>query len=540
MNKKIRFTAMVLSLIMMCTLFSGCGKQADTSEQVTLKWVWTMPEQKDSKLVNRVFNEELAKILPNTSVEFIYTTSLTEQWPLWMAGKQSYDLCWSGYTFDMASEIQNGSYTGLAKLIDEYAPNIKADKEEFKDAYASVTVGGEIYAIPCQQPILHQVASLNVPAEYYDCFPTDEMINETNNNYKTTSKAYDLIEKYVKSLIDSGKVKVGNFNIDVLNLLNYFVVRGYDFVGTDIGGAWLCYDSQDKSGKIVNFMETDSYKTFIEYTSKWYDMGWIPDSYALGTTGAATTEILTARKSNSWFGVDEEKGVIHSKNQNGEITDYYVLCDKETALYNGAAIVGSELTYQVIPYTAKNPERAIMLLDLLRDKKGSKGNDLLNLLTYGFEKDSDYAKEYGTYHYTLNKEDPDDPQALGVDYESQPSADSKYGLCFWTTGSSYLCYRPLDVKKGQVAWAKKFLTETKPSLPKTALYQFVADQSKSSNTIEQVNRAITEFNRSLVCGGNGSKNYNAMYQSLISKMGSAGLKDLKKDIQAQADKWMKK
>ena len=126
MNKKIRFTAMVLSLIMMCTLFSGCGKQADTSEQVTLKWVWTMPEQKDSKLVNRVFNEELAKILPNTSVEFIYTTSLTEQWPLWMAGKQSYDLCWSGYTFDMASEIQNGSYTGLAKLIDEYAPNIKA------------------------------------------------------------------------------------------------------------------------------------------------------------------------------------------------------------------------------------------------------------------------------------------------------------------------------------------------------------------------------------------------------------------------------
>ena len=71
MNVKRRILAAIAAATL---LLSGCGAQPvqDTGEeQVTLKWIFLGPgEQRDSQKVWDKFNEELAKYLPNTTVDF--------------------------------------------------------------------------------------------------------------------------------------------------------------------------------------------------------------------------------------------------------------------------------------------------------------------------------------------------------------------------------------------------------------------------------------------------------------------------------------
>ncbi len=538
MKKMKRTVAIVLMALMVLGLFAGCGpSSADLSQEVTLKWVVSYNEQKEADLVHEAFNKELAKLLPNTKVEFIYA-SMKAQWPLWMAGREPLDISCT-FGLDISQEIDNGSYLELDDLIAEYAPNIQKEKEILTKAYGSATVDGSLYAIPNEQPLLHQSASLDMKAKYYPYFPVDEMVAETNANYKTTEKVYQLIEQYVNKLLAENLVEKGRFVLDVQNMLTNLATRGYDFVGNTMGtGAWLCYDSKDPNAKVMSFMQTEEYKMFIRYTSKWYDMGWIPDSYGLSQGGVALEEVLTAKKVNNWYNIDDPRGVRYEKDADGNVTNYYVLTDKEDAIFNGANIIGSELTYVTIPFTSKNPERAMMLLNLLHDEPGTEGNKLLNLLCYGFEKDSEYAKEYGTYHYTLDTTVEGIPVANAVDYTVQATGQSKYGIPHWVVGNVYKTYRTPNILDGQIEWAMNFTTEVEPALSKTALYGFSANLSPVSNNVNQVTRALSEYLNTLSLGGGGAAKYTENYNKMIDKMNAAGLEKVIKEVQSQADKFM--
>ncbi len=531
--------AVLMASVLMLGLLAGCGpKEVDMNEPVTLKWVLSWNEQKEFDKVAEAFNKELAKLLPNTTVEFVHA-SMKKQWPLWMAGREPIDISCT-FGLDISQEIDNGSYMELDELISQYAPNIQKERDVLTKAYGSATVDGSLYAIPNEQPLLHQSASLDMKAKYYPYFPVDEMVAETNANYKTTDKVYQLIEQYVNTLISEGLVTKGSFVLDVQNMLVNLATRGYDFVGNTMGsGAWLCYDSKDASGKIVSFMQTKEYKMFIDYTAKWYDWGWIPDSYGLSQSGVALEEVLTAKKVNNWYNIDDPRGVRYEKDADGNVAYYYVLTDKEDALYNGANIIGSELTYLTIPFTSENPERAMMLLNLLHDEVGSEGNKLLNLLVYGFEKDSEYAKEYGTYHYTLTESENDIPLANGVDYTVQATGQSKYGVAHWVVGNVYLTYRTPNILDGQIDWAMNFTTQVEPTLRKTALYGFAANLSNVNNQVNQVSRALSEYQNTLSLGGGGTAKYMENYSKMIDKMNSAGLQQIIDEVQKQANEHMK-
>ena len=72
-----------------------------------------------------------------------------------------------------------------------------------------------------------------------------------------------------------------------------------------------------------------------------------------------------------------------------------------------------------IPCTAKNPERAMQLINLLHS---SKGQDLFRLLVYGIEGE----------HYTVNE----DGTVTFANPNGRESADSTYGLSDWAVGSN--------------------------------------------------------------------------------------------------------
>ena len=506
----------VLVLLLCLSAFAGCGSEADTSKQVTLKWILFNAEQKDAQVVLKEVNKQLETLLPNTQLEIIYETSLGSKWSMLMAAKEEYDIAWTGYTLDMNDAVNGGTYTALNDLVEEYAPNIQKEQEVFVEEYKSGTYNGELYAIPNQQPILHQTSYFSVPAEFVEYFPADEFLTECQSNYKTTEKVYQLLESYFSKVKASGKV--GNMTIDPLNFFLAIVTRGYDWVGSKKDGAWLCYDVRDESGTITNFMLTDAYKLYIKYAASWVEKGYIAEDYLVGASGY--TEIGTAQITQMWYGLDEEKGVRYVKNADGVIEDYLYLTDTTDTMFNGSSIFGSDMTYTVIPYTAKNPERAMMLIDLLRSEEGT---DLLNTIIYGIE---------GT-HYDLVGD-----CAYGKDYTIQATSTSVYGIPHWIVGNVFLCYRTPNILEGQKEYAMDFIQNVKPTLYKTALYGFRPETQSVALQISQVNRALSEYHQSLIAGSLGNA-YMASYNELINKMKAAGLDALLENMNKQAQDYMK-
>lgn len=521
-----RIACIVFCLLMVLSVFAGCGdKGADMSKEVTLKWVIQQGEQKDANEVLGLINDKLGELLPNTKLEFVWEPNMASKWSMWMAAKTKYDLAWTGYTFDMMSECLNDSYTDLTDLVEEYGPNIQEEMKEFEKAYTSSKVDGRLYAIPNVQPILHQSNWLGIDAKFWPYFPVDEFLQECHNNPKTTEKVYQLYEQYLVDLTEAGLITPGTCSIDVQNFFLPVATRGYDWVAATKAGAWLCYDAFDEDAKIVNFMQTDAYKLFIKYAARWFEMGYISEDY-LATGQPTGVGIGGGNVTEMWYGLDEERGVRHMKDENGNLVRYYVLMDDVDNMFLGTTIVGSEKTYTVIPYTSENPERAMMLLDLLHSEEGV---DLLNLIIYGEE----------GKHYTKEQSEDGDYVVHGNGYIEQPDSGDAYGIPHWIIGNVFDCYRTPNILDGQKEWAMDFIQNADKNLHKTKYYGFAADVSDITYKISQIKTTISEYHETLICGALTTAEYEKEYNNFMSKMEAAGINDVIAEVQKQADEFVK-
>ncbi|MDO4742468.1 MAG: hypothetical protein Q4B04_00325 [bacterium] len=531
-----RLFALVLVLVLALSV-SACGGtklaslEDDPDKKVELVWATTHLGHQDDEIVWKQFNKNLQKLLPNTTVDFIELNA--ENWSNWMAAKKQIDIAWTGYSFDMKSLITNRSYLGLNKLIDMYAPNIQAEREEWVDAYYSGTVDGELYAIPNQQPLLKQSVGLEIPYSCYDSFDVDAFLSEAHNNYHTTQKMIDLLDSYMaelhaKKLVDTDTV---GWNPET-SVFYALVNRGYESV-SDL----LSYDVWTDDVKVIANYELPQEKMVQKLLQSWYQKGWLKADYV--TTG---NNINGSRKApinftltNNWIQADE-RGIKVNMDKYGEPESYTLYLDKIEQGYNGVSTIGSEATYLAIPFTSHNPGRAIKLIDLLRSERGTEANDLLNLLVYGFEKDSEYAAEYGTYHYTLGDGTEENADcAYGVDYTIQADSNCIYGIPHWVVGNVYLTYRTPNIVSGQVEDALNYQLNVKPTLRKTPLYKFRPDTSKLGDLIANIENARSNAGKLTT---KNDAEFETTYEKMIKDCETAGMTEYKENIQKQVDEYI--
>ncbi|MBQ2236602.1 MAG: DUF3502 domain-containing protein [Clostridia bacterium] len=541
MFKKICSVCLALFMILgiaLCT--AGCG-----DSKVKLIWAGSTLGNEESEMVFEAFNKELQSVKGFENVEIDFQKQDTTNWQLWMASNTQIDIAWTGYSYDIETEINNGSYTALDEYItEENTPNIYAEKQEYSADYASGSYKGKQYLIPNQQPIANLSNILKIPVELKDYMNIDGVLNECHSNKKTTEKVYQYIDEYLAAVTKAHAIDTDTVAkyIDIQGIFKFVATRGYEFIGGDLTGAWLCYDEEDPSAKIVNFMETDAYRLFLKYAAKWYNDGYVsPNVLVNGSESGSRSPVLNAHSTGMWYATEnpelgEERGVTYAIETddagNKFITMYNLLLETPEQDWQGVSTLGSEKTYLCIPYTSKNPEIAIKLLDLLRAPVGEKGNDLLNLLVYGFEENSKYAEEYGTYHYTLEGD-----CAYGVDYYAQPDSSCKYGIAHWFVGNVFKTYRTPNIQAGQGDYVKKYETVDRLTHKETALCGFRVDLSEYSNVIANIQTIINEYNDTLICGIDGS-NYNATYDEMMSKINGADLAKVKEAVQSQADKYI--
>lgn len=512
----------ILLVVLMVAGLAGCGKGAASNGKDVLVWAMPLTEQDDSQMVWKEVNKKLEELMPGTEIEFMLDSSMSSKWALWMAGKTQVDIALSGYTNDLASEINKKSFYELNDLIDEYAPTVKKEWEAYDSYYKTGMNGDKLYAIPNIQIHINDEVFVNVPAYLSKYLDTAGLQKLAKENPTTTEAFYVLLDKYLQEArkhVDT-KTTVGMIS-GVDHFYRNFVKRGYEFVGGN--NSLLCYKVSDPNVKIIDFHETEEYKTYIKYAAKWNKEGLISKDILTGDDGIGNLLGILAANITNFRQYDKNNdGIIDGNSGEGQTNlDYKVSVTPKEQKYSGTSVIGSLKTYCSIPRTAAHPEKAMQLIELLRTEKGK---DLLNLICYGIE---------GTHYEKI-----DENVIKAFDYEGQATSNSKYGLSNWMVSNMfnmYVCY-PYDLNT--LENAKTFFNEELPELRKTPVYGLVFDNSSMENELAQMTAANDEFELQLIGGANNG--YEETYQKMQKKIKAAGISKVIDEYQKQANSFMKK
>jgi len=556
-----KMLALLLALVMITSVFAGCdnAQPAETTapktdtqpnketdppetepqlEPVTLQWYVFSTEKEGSKDVEEAFNAKLATVLPNTKVEFTFGgtgNTYSTNWPLELAAEKVMDLAWGGYKTNFLQDTKDGNLLPLDELIAQYAPHIQADKETFAKQYATAVYDGQTYGIPCIQPVMKTTQHINFDAEFYNKYlDADAFLKEIRSTSKLTYKMLDIIENGIKAAIADGYIKLGDLDYTMPDGM-LFATRGYVQLGEEKYHLW--FDPEAANPVPMHMYELPEVQMLIDRYAKWYDAGWYTDAEILATLPAyQKIDISHSVVYNSaWVNADEN-GVIFNDNTDRRDT-VTVLLQTENETYVGPANYGSESSYWVIPYTAENPERAMMLIDLLHDEPGTVGNELFMMMANGFKKDSEEHKKYGWFNLEIKKS-ADGQDA--VDFKARGDAPDMHTMYNWAVANTYRALHDgtylLD--KDYKDYCLGYYNEIYPTLRRSLLADMLPDTTVVADELAAMLNVEAEYGRQLGFGTAGVDGIDELYEKAMAAMYVAGLNIVKGELQDQIDDWI--
>ena len=182
----------------------------------------------------------------------------------------------------------------------------------------------------------------------------------------------------------------------------------------------------------------------------------------------------------------------------------------------------------------------IMLLNILHDEVGTVGNDLMNLLCYGFEKDSPEAKQYGWFNYATKMDDEGqlvyDGTTRGTGEDGKTVA-TKHLITDWKVGNTYKIMPNITSNNTvtQKEYAKKFWSELYDTMKESAISEMFIDTSVVSEELENITVVFNEYSKRIFMGCGGTDKVDTVINEALAKLNEAGWGTVKKEIEAQID-----
>lgn len=292
------------------------------------------------------------------------------------AGGEKVDLIMTGITGDPATLYGNGVLTDITELIDEYAPNIK---EEMGVLLNATTFDGGIYAVP----------GVKYPAEQLNLLYNKQMAEEYGIEIPEKLDGYEAWDAFFAEAHEKLPEDVYVFTLgDGSGSITLNWDSRYDSLGDTSYLAYGVLEDVENGTQIVDWYETEKYKTMLEKRREWYENGYIvPDSM---TSGYTTLDCMSAGTCFSFqnpFKVDCNE-VTLGRNCGGIELGYIPL---------GEPIISGSSTSMMswgVPVTSEQPEKAVQFLSLMFED-----SDLANLCNFGIEgthyvKESDHIINY--------------------------------------------------------------------------------------------------------------------------------------------------
>lgn len=298
-------------------------------------------------------------------VKWVGWGDFSTRYPLLLASGEPIDLIYTSTWLDYVGFAQKGAFMALDEIGPLYAP-VSFEKEP-QEAIEEAKVNGKIYALP---PNYSAYASLGplIRGDLRKKYGLAEIENlEDYGNY------LQAVVENNPELIPAGLYSTQT-PIDGL----YFYNQGlYPLSGDVATNSPFWIDLADPNGQVINITEKEDLEDMLALFRKWYLAGYWPDS------------VLSLKDSNQ-MRKGEAASMVHLVTA---WTSMHFSKPQYESEYTSFLKQSYRLPYMqdamAVPVSSKNPERALRLLELLR-------NDQIyyDLMTYGIE----------GMNYTVNSE----------------------------------------------------------------------------------------------------------------------------------------
>lgn len=452
-------------------------------DPVSLKWYFggTWP-QTDQQMVFDAVNKLLQQQL-NTTVNFVpigwgdYDSKMS----VVIASGQEYDVCFTAnWINNYVNNVAKGAFVPLNDMLPKDAPKtFAAVPTSFWDA---AKINGSIYGVINQQ-ISARVATICIPQDDATKFGLDP------NSY--TPGDISSLTDYLKKVHDAEPQEYPA--VDMGDVGEYL---GQDWFDGTVPGA---IDVSDPNMTVIDQWESPAMLKLVQTLREWNQAGLMNVSKEVTNTFNTMTDRTGHLQSLLMGGCYKPGDAQLESGISGY--PYAEFASNKSILTTGGIIA----TMQAISRTSKNPDRALMMLELFNNDQ-----DDFMTLNYGIK---------GT-HWDVN--------ASGF-MVAGPSQSKYNPQVPWELATNYMAVvvdgQPADV------WAQT--KQVNDSALKSPAIGFSFDPTPVKDDIAKCQAVMTQYQRGLELGMYS----DAQYSEFISKLKTAGSDAIIKEIQNQVDKW---
>lgn len=465
--------------------FTKSGKELAPYE-VTMAFYGS--DQKDLQAVQDEMNKILKEKI-NTTVKLtpISISAWQQQTNLMLAGNEKLDLMFTSTGFNYGTQVAKGQLYPLDELLAKHGSGIQKALEPYQ--LSAAKINGKSYAIPAVKDMASDYGILlrkDLADKYNIDLSKIKTINDLDAVFQVIKEKEPDMVPLVAKHPASGPFYAGYVRYDGLS-----------------GGVGVLPD-YDNNMKVVNWYETPRYADQLNTVRKWYQAGYLLKDAS--TSKQDGRELVKAGKAFAYFSNLKPGTEVEASRKSGKemavvrLTPAYATTDSITSMMWS------------IPRNSKDPDRAMMVLDLLYSDK-----QLYNLFAWGIE----------GKHYVKKSENVIDYPA-GVDI-------ANIGYNFGTPymfGNQFLSYTWADQDPN--SW--KTMDEFNKGAQKSKALGFIFDVNPIKTELAAVNNVLTEFVSGLETGTLDPAEHLPKF---IAKLKAAGSDKIVSEKQKQLDEWAK-
>jgi putative aldouronate transport system substrate-binding protein len=384
LKKTLCFTVAMLMVVSLASI-TGCNQKSEEPEQtqgketksettkaqeneekelkpVTLKWYfgYNAVDADRDKIFEKM--NEVTKEKINATVEFnvVDFSTWSEKINILLSSGELMDISWHNWQMSYAANVAKKMYMPLDDLLNEYGQGILEDIPA--DLLDIQRIGGKIHAIPNYQISTVQ----NAYAFKKDIVNAVGFDVSTVKNYKNLEP---LLEKVKANYPDAFPIqgREGSLWTMVMRELEFeSIVKGRT--------APLSVKYGDSSKTVFNTYASKEYKEYCELMHEWNKKGYFREDVA--SVKNVTAEEKAGKYAVMIGGTSYYPGSV-SAGKSAQVGYEVTEAITSNALWESTA---GQATMNVIPSSSQNPERAMMLLNLLNNDE-----ELATLFAYGIE-----------------------------------------------------------------------------------------------------------------------------------------------------------
>lgn len=462
---------------------------ADTKDFVTVNWYMrkAIDNVKDQEAVEAEANKIIKeKINANLHINMLDNASWEEKMKVMAAAGEAYDLVLtSSWTNRFDMNVQRGAFLPLDDLLKKYGQDIL--KKVDPRAWKAVTVNGKIMAVPNQTPY-SQPSAFVFKKDLVDKYKFD------TKSVKTVADLEPFLETIKKNEPDmTPYLAVGKtYNPGVIPLTYTEIVKLVYF--------------DEKTEKLTLLPDAADIVSNYRKLNDYYKKGYIAKDAAI------KTDMVAEAKSGKYAVMRDSGGYTEDGSKSSSLLGFPTY---ETLFGYPPVTTGSMLSVATaISKTSKNPERAMMLLNLVwQDKK------LSNTLAYGIE-DKNYTVTSGK----------------GTD---NPTVKAKSGAeQTWAVWHNWLgpLWDQWD-SNWNTTKALEDMKKNNDTAPTSKLLGFSFNPDPVSMEVAQLSAVASEIMPIMYAGS--MNDFDSFMDEMKKKMKNAGVEKVQAEIQKQIDEWKK-